>query len=339
MNEQLKNHIEEYKKTDWPALLREDMGKYHLKELKPHLDFIKNLMDSIIYSPHLDLLLKSQNYQNLLQSLLQELQRNKELIINNKDATQNQQITNSILWLRIYIMENFQPLFNALKIHEAHKPEKPLAAGGDQTQSTKTLDIEVKKYADARKKLEEESKKVLSQLKEQIVKAEASRYGDFFKNEAKKNKRLSWAFGAVFLVSSAAACVFAYKFLRFDQGIAAESFAELLIKGDMINKIFIFSVILFAVSVIKREYMALRHQFTLNTHRHNALSSHKEILSSIKKTANESDREISNAVLLELTKSMFSPQDTGFVKDQAAGSSGSRTVEISKTLFSSGAKE
>ena len=90
---------------------------------------------------------------------------------------------------------------------------------------------------------------------------------------------------------------------------------------------------LIVLSVIKREYLALRHQFTLNTHRHNALSSHKEILSSIKKTANESDREISNAVLLELTKAMFGSQDTGFIKDQKH-TSDSKVVEISKSIFS-----
>ena len=79
--------------------------------------------------------------------------------------------------------------------------------------------------------------------------------------------------------------------------------------------------------------MALKHQYTLNRHRHNALSSHKEILSSIEKTASESDKEISNAILLELTKSMFSPQKTGFIKDQKDTSSENRVVEISKSLF------
>ena len=43
--------------------------------------------------------------------------------------------------------------------------------------------------------------------------------------------------------------------------------------------------------------------------------------------------EISNAVLLELTKSMFSPQDTGFVKNQKDSSSDNKVVEISKSLF------
>ena len=47
----------------------------------------------------------------------------------------------------------------------------------------------------------------------------------------------------------------------------------------------------------------------------------------------ESDKEIANAILLELTKSMFRPQDTGFVKNQSDASSGSKIVEISKSIF------
>ena len=46
-----------------------------------------------------------------------------------------------------------------------------------------------------------------------------------------------------------------------------------------------------------------------------------------------SDKEISNAMLLELTKAIFSPQDTGFVKYQKDISSENRIIEISKSMF------
>ena len=75
------------------------------------------------------------------------------------------------------------------------------------------------------------------------------------------------------------------------------------------------------------------YQYTLNKHRHNAINSHNELLDPILKTENESDKEISNAMLLELTKAIFSPQDTGFVKDQKNNSSENKIIEISKSLF------
>ena len=48
MNEQLKQYIESYKKTDWKVLLQENHGDYHLKEIKPHLDVIKNFIDDLL---------------------------------------------------------------------------------------------------------------------------------------------------------------------------------------------------------------------------------------------------------------------------------------------------
>ena len=165
-----------------------------------------------------------------------------------------------------------------------------------------------------------------------MAKKESEFYGDHFKKQADKNRKLSLWFGIGGFVFSIAAAWFSYCFLRFDQNIVASSFTELLIKGDVINKVFIFSIMLIIISILKREYLALRHQFTLNTHRQNSLNSHKEILHSIQKTATGSDKEISNAVLLELTKSMFSSEDTGFVRN-SSNSSDSRVVEISKSLF------
>ncbi len=323
MDENLKNTIEDYKQTNWGKLLKEDLGEYNLKEIKPYLDFIKNFIDPLVESSRK----LSTHQQNLLINLLNEFMNLREQIKNHTDTSQNQTIIDSSINFKNHILDNYQHLSMALKIQQEYDPDK--IPGKPE--------IEIKKYQSAVKEMKEileQARRAQSRLSEQEVKAEASRYGDFFKIEAEKNKKMSWCFGIGFLVSSLMAGGYAHWYLKFDSNIKAENFIELFIMGDMINKIFIFSIILIIISLIRREYLALRHQFTLNTHRHNALSSHKEILSSIKKTASESDKEISNAVLLELTKSMFSPQDTGFVKNQTAISSGSRIVEISKSLFS-----
>ena len=42
---------------------------------------------------------------------------------------------------------------------------------------------------------------------------------------------------------------------------------------------------------------------------------------------------MANTILLELTKAMFNPQDTGFVKNQKSSSVGDRVIEISKPIF------
>ena len=323
MDEQLKKDIEDYKKTDWKALLREDKGDHHLKEIKPHLDFIKSFLDTILESLYFE-----SSYLPYLINLQTSFSSFRELetqIKQHTDDNRRQGIIGQVIQCKNSIFESLIPLSNMLRIQAESDPNRhdddPKKIVEEYKKAIKGLEQELKK-----------SKQIQSQYAEQVIKEEAERYGDFFKKEYESNKRWSWMFGFLFLVFSAVSCFFAYCFLQFDHKIEAEDLVELIIKGDVFNKIFILSIILLVISVIKREYLALRHQFTLNKHRHNAISSHKEILSSIKDTKNESDKEISNAILLELTKSMFSSQETGYVKDQK-DSSGSKVVEVSRSVF------
>lgn len=323
MNEDLKNFIKDYKKTNWDALLRENMGDYHLKELKPHLEFIKKFFDDLLDHPYFGL--SYQKYERTLSRYLYEFYRIKTEIEQYKDGALKQQVIGQVVAYKHKVIENLKPVFDILQIQMKYHSDE----------NTSDPEGIVKRYSRATREVEQELKKLnrmRSELSEQTVRQEASRYGDFFKKEAEDNKRKSCWFGASLLALSVGACLLAYKFLKFDHNIEVDSIFDLIIKGDVINKVFIFSIIFLIISVIKREYLALRHQMTVNKHRHNALSSHKEILNSIHKTANESDKEISNAVLLELTKSMFSPQETGYVKDQK-GSSSSSVVEVSKSMF------
>lgn len=324
MNEQLKELIDEYKKTDWKNLLREDLGDHSLKEIKPTLNFIKNLIDPLVENSDRFPL----KQQNQLRNLIEQFLQYKYSIEKHRDTGQNENIINNIIQFKDRILEECHHLYGILEIQDRYGSGKSLE---------KKLQEEVRKYQLAMEEIERELKKIRqaqkNQQAEQITRKEAERYGDFFKKEGKKNRFSYWIVGIFSFASPIFFGLIAYCYLGFDQSIEANSIFELIIKGEVINKIFIFTVMIFLISLLRREYLALRHQYTLNRHRHNALSSHKEILSSIKETANESDKEISNTVLLELTKAMFSPQDTGFVKDQKSNSSENRIVEISRSLF------
>ena len=322
MNELLKTNIEDYQKTNWEDLLREDLGKHNLKALKPNLDFIKKFIDDLIENIHK----LSIGHQNSLVELIVEFTNCRADIKTHTDTKQNHKVVNNFNTFKDKILDHYKDLSMALDTLKKYSPDK----------TPNDPEIEIKKFVLARKELEQEFKKIQkiqSQFEAQAVMKEAGRYGDFFTKEAEKNRKLSWWFGVGGFVFALCSAVFAHCYLRFNEGITADSFVELLIEGDVINKFFIFSVIFLIIFVLKREYLALRHQFTLNRHRQNALRSHKEVLKSIKTTETESDKEIANAILLELTKSMFTPQETGFVKNQSDISSGSKIVEISKSIF------
>ena len=324
MDEQLKNFIESYKKTEWKFLLRENMGDYHLRELKPHLEFIRNFFNELIDNPYFES--SYQNYKSSLQNCLGLFEKIKINIEQYRDGGEKQNIINQVIDYKNHIFSDLNPLFNMLKIQIEYHPDR----------CTDHPEKVVGKYSKATKEIEQELKKVQqlqSQYAEQTIRMEASRYGDFFKKEAEDNKKLSKWYGLGLLAFSIIICWVTYCFFSFDSNITINNIPELIVKGNLINKFFIFTILVLLLATLRREYLALRHQYTLNQHRHNALSSHKEILSSIEKTASESDKEISNAILLELTKAMFNLQDTGFIKNQKDSSSENRIVEISKSLF------
>ena len=323
MNKQLIELIDKYKKTDWKKLLREDLGDYHLKEIKPILDKINNIISPLVENFQ-EL---SPNQQVQIINLLEQFFQHKYLIENHRDTGQNESIINNITQFKNQILDDSRILQVSLLVQDRYSSDKSLE---------KKFKEEIKEYQLAREGLEKELKKYQQSQSEYeglYMSEEAKRYGNFFETEAKENRSLYRIVRRALFVFLIAFGLIAYFYLDFDQSIEAENIFELIIRGEVINKVFIFTVMIFLISLLRREYLALRHQYTLNRHRHNALSSHKEILSSIKETANESDKEISNTVLLELTKAMFSPQDTGFVKDQKSNSSENRIVEISRSLF------
>ena len=178
LNTHLKNLIEDYKKTDWQSLLREDLGIHNLKKIKPYLDFVKNFIDSLLKNPHK----LPENRQRALIKLLNEFLRWRKLIKNHTDTSRNQEMINSSINYKNYILDNFQDLSVVSNIQMEHDPEKIL----------EKPEIEIKKYQSARKEMEQELKKfrqTQSQLAGQAIKAEAVQYGDFFKKEAEKKQK------------------------------------------------------------------------------------------------------------------------------------------------------
>ena len=178
------------------------------------------------------------------------------------------------------------------------------------------------------------AKNITSQQQSQTIKEEVSQYGDFFKKESDKNTLGARVYLVLTIVLAIIFVGLAYWAFTIDPTITAQNIPELIIRGNLLNKVFIFSIMLLVLTLLKRQYLALRHQATLNIHRHNSFKSHKEVLSSIESTQNESDKEISNAILLELTKSMFSTQSTGFINEESSAKD-AKIIEISRSLFSS----
>ena len=77
-------------------------------------------------------------------------------------------------------------------------------------------------------------------------------------------------------------------------------------------------------------YRAYRHNCTINTHRQNALMTFEMFTNAAK------DEQTKNAVLLQATQSIFSPQPTGYLSGDSEQGSNPQILEIIKNIGSGG---
>ncbi len=89
----------------------------------------------------------------------------------------------------------------------------------------------------------------------------------------------------------------------------------------------------YLIAHFAKVYSAEKHLYNINVQRQNALNSHKQILDSVIATESENEKEIRNAILLELTRSIFQNQETGYLKGNTNSTMPTnQIIEISKTL-------
>jgi ElaB/YqjD/DUF883 family membrane-anchored ribosome-binding protein len=81
-------------------------------------------------------------------------------------------------------------------------------------------------------------------------------------------------------------------------------------------------VLIFAVVWASKNYSASRHNEVVNRHRRNSLGSFETLAKSA------SDVQTKNAVLIQATQSIFSPQATGYVKSDGEDSSSTKVLEV-----------
>ncbi len=93
-----------------------------------------------------------------------------------------------------------------------------------------------------------------------------------------------------------------------------------------IAKILVFSVLYFVVVWAGRIYKAQWHNHVVNQHRQNALSTFETFVKAA------GDEQTKNAVLLQATQSIFSPQSTGFVTQDGESYSSPQVLEIVRSI-------
>lgn len=84
--------------------------------------------------------------------------------------------------------------------------------------------------------------------------------------------------------------------------------------------------LIFGLILTVRNYAAAKHNYVVNKHRNNALRSFQTFV------ASATDDQTKNAVLIQATQSIFSPQPSGYVRTDGENSPSSPIVEIIRSV-------
>lgn len=93
-----------------------------------------------------------------------------------------------------------------------------------------------------------------------------------------------------------------------------------------VSKLVIVSLLTYSVVFSAKNFYAHRHNHTINVHRRNALGSFEAFAN------NCDDKQIREALLMEAAKAVFSPQVTGFLKNESEPAHSGQIIEIVRTL-------
>ncbi len=94
-------------------------------------------------------------------------------------------------------------------------------------------------------------------------------------------------------------------------------------------KLIIFSVLFAALIWVGRIYRAHRHNYIINKHRQNALSTFETFVKAA------SDEQTKSAVLLQATQCIFSPQHSGYISKESEPSTYPQVLEIIRGISGS----
>lgn len=190
-------------------------------------------------------------------------------------------------------------------------------------------------------RVEEEGKKVdamgkqiegiLEEARKAAAKIGVAKYAVIFQTEADSHKRKARWWLIATGVLAVLTVVFGFCIVSYYADKAAEmSVAQTIQFG--ISKLIILAVLYFGIVWSGRIYKAQQHNYVVNQHRHNALNTFQTFVKATE------DEQTKNAVLIQATQAIFSPQHSGFTTQDKELSTSPKVLEIFRS-FMGGAKE
>lgn len=163
-------------------------------------------------------------------------------------------------------------------------------------------------------------KDLSSKAKQAAIKVGLEQHSEVFGEEADKHENLSsrWFKSIIGILA-----IIAIGSIIFIWCFPKSSADSAYIIQYSVNKVIILTTLFYILSICTKNYKAHKHNHILNKHRKNALDTF-EIFSK----AAGSDLQTKNAVLLEVTRTIFSHQQTGYLSVDGENDSQNKIIEI-----------
>ena len=190
-------------------------------------------------------------------------------------------------------------------------------------------DLETQKE---KSKIESESKlkelnSIIENAKSFATQAGVSKHSTLFKSEADfhETEAKKWLGYTVIILFAIAVVAIGLAFvgLEFKENNQIVQFT--------ITKVVVLTALFYGLSITNRNYKAHKHNAIMNKHRQNALTTFETFSG-----AASADDQTKNAVLLETTHSIFSNQQTGYLKTEGESESNNKIIEIIKGVTTKG---
>jgi len=341
--------LKQYNDISWEKLLREDLGDSgNLKEVKPNFDRIKNIFDRIInYSVLLD---DVPNYKRIFENTLQNFINQCKNQLLGSAYTNTAEKTNKITAVRNLeesIISQLSPIFSYLQFADpknevqqkdlvkrlkevnalTEKVEKALEVSGSIAQKQ-----EVNLYGSEFENLAEGVRNTNKLTSSFFVREIFRRY--IVVGNKQRASRSQWLMMFFLFATLIVALIFVFgkQLELIGEGINTfERLWKTILEQNILVKLFIISAGGYLVAHFSRNYSAEMNMYYINKHRQLALNSHQRILDAVTTTDSDNDSETKNAILLQVAKTMFDIQETGYLKN---GNNPVPTTQVIETVRS-----
>lgn len=171
----------------------------------------------------------------------------------------------------------------------------------------------------------DEMEKVLVKVRQAAAEVGVAQHSVHFMEQSEHHRKSS----KVWLVATGIIGIVTILFAWFSLHYVTSSDSTYQIIRFTISRILIISILSYALVWSGKNYSAHKHNEVINKHRQNALSTFETFV----KATN--DPETKNAVLLQATRSIFTPQRSGYLSKDSEPTSPNQFIEILRQIVPS----